>query len=153
MLFRSDQVREVPWKPQPETDDEVVRARFLETGIDGSQVQPAVGLERPYLPRRVYIRADVELAKYGATIGCDGCRMAEAGLPRTRHTEECRARITKAMQDDEAGRLRLQEAEQRKASASGGAEGDPGNKRRRADRKSTRLNSSHSQQSRMPSSA
>ena len=38
-------VRGVPWKPQPETDDDMVRAPFVETGIDGSQVQPAVGLE------------------------------------------------------------------------------------------------------------
>ena len=47
------------------------------------------------LPRRVYIRRAVELAKYGYTDKCIGCQHAKLGLKPADHNEECRARIVR----------------------------------------------------------
>ena len=51
---------------------------------------------------------------YGYTEGCEGCRFQKAGMGERRgHSEECRRRITERMQEDEAGRARIEENEQR----------------------------------------
>jgi len=53
------------------------------------------------VPRRMYIRRDVELAVYGFTDGCPGCDAAKAGLNPVAHTAACRKRIEEAMAADE----------------------------------------------------
>ena len=107
----------LPWRPQPDSDSVEVRARFINTEIDGSLARPIVVNVQEYRPRRVYIRADKELVRYGVTVGCEGCHAAEHGLPRLRHNEECRKRIIEEMKKDEEGRARLEQAEQRRERA------------------------------------
>ena len=45
------------------------------------------------------------LTKYGYTVDCEGCRYKQADFEETRnHSEACRARISEALDGDEAGR-------------------------------------------------
>ena len=60
------------------------------------------------LPRRVYIRGSVELARYGYTDRCIGCQHARLGLMPTDHDEECRARIVRNMTVDDNLNQRVQ---------------------------------------------
>ena len=66
--------------------------------------------------RRVYIRKDVEIKKYGVTVGCPGCIAISAGGPGRDHNEECRTRVEQLMREDAdgGGADRLAEAEARK---------------------------------------
>ena len=61
---------------------------------------PPVG--EPVAPRsrRVYIRRDVEIRKYGVTIGCPGCMAITAGDTAQGHSDECRARIEHKRRSD-----------------------------------------------------
>ena len=79
---------------------------------------PATGGGAPG-PRRVYIRAGVELVKYGRTEGCAGCATAAAGETGRSHSEMCRLRIEEAMKADTGGAIRVEAAE-RKLSVTGG---------------------------------
>ena len=66
--------------------------------------------------RRVYIRRDVEIRKYGVTIGCPGCMVITVGTTAQGHSDECRARIAQKMLEDVTGEgaMRLEEAIRRK---------------------------------------
>ena len=66
--------------------------------------------------RRVYIRRDVEIRKYGVTIGCPGCLAITAVTTAQGHSDECRARIEQKMLEDTTGEgaKRLEEATKRK---------------------------------------
>ncbi|CAJ1372050.1 unnamed protein product [Effrenium voratum] len=66
-----------------------------------------------YVPRGIYIRKDEELAKYGYTGGCDGCEAAKHGLSRKQHSNACRERIVKAMEETAEGKARVERARQR----------------------------------------
>ncbi|CAK0882798.1 unnamed protein product, partial [Prorocentrum cordatum] len=68
----------------------------------------------PAGPRAVYIRKDVEIAKYGLSPGCYGCAAILNGARAQAHSAECRARIEQAMQDDEEAKQRLEDARERK---------------------------------------
>ena len=52
---------------------------------------PPVGEPAGPGARRVYIRRDVEIRKYGVTIGCPGCTAITAGTTAQGHSDECRA--------------------------------------------------------------
>ena len=69
---------------------------------------PTVGEQ---LPRRVYIRRSVELARYGYIYRCIGCQHARLGLKD--HNEECRARIVRHMTADDNLNQRVQIAQDR----------------------------------------
>ena len=57
---------------------------------------------RDFVPRRVYTRP-TDYAKHGYTQGCRGCAWLETQMgPRVGHTEACRARLEKAIADDES---------------------------------------------------
>ena len=63
--------------------------------------------------RRMRISAPM-LEKYGYSEACEGCRFRRAGLGESRnHTEECRSRIEKAMENDDEGRRKTLEQEER----------------------------------------
>ena len=68
------------------------------------------------LPRRVYIREKVEIAKYGMTMGCPGCMAITGGAKPQGHSAECRARIEQRMREDaeSGGAERLEEATKRR---------------------------------------
>ena len=71
---------------------------------------PTVGEQ---LPRRVYIRRSVELARYGYTDRCIGCRHARLGLKPADHNEEGRAKIVRHMTADDNLSQGVQVAQQR----------------------------------------
>ena len=77
---------------------------------------PPVGEPAGPRSRRVYIRRDVEIRKYGVTIGCPGCMAITAGTTAQGHSDECRARIEQKMLEDVTGEgaMRLEEATRRK---------------------------------------
>ena len=58
---------------------------------------------RGYKARRFYIQREVELAKYGFSDDCEGCRVAQLGAEAKPHIEGCRDRIRQAMMNDESG--------------------------------------------------
>ncbi|CAK0838042.1 unnamed protein product, partial [Prorocentrum cordatum] len=89
-----------PLAPIPEAGD--LPPRALRVG------RPPAG------PRAVYIRKDVEIAKYGLSPGCYGCAAILNGARAQAHSAECRARIEQAMQDDEVAKQRLEDARERK---------------------------------------
>ncbi|CAK0885065.1 unnamed protein product [Prorocentrum cordatum] len=89
-----------PLAPIPEAGDLPPRA-------------PRVG-RPPAGPRAVYIRKDVEIAKYGLSPGCYDCAAILNGARAQAHSAERRARIEQAMQDDEEAKQRLEDARERK---------------------------------------
>ncbi|CAK0826156.1 unnamed protein product [Prorocentrum cordatum] len=89
-----------PLAPIPEAGD--LPPRALRVG------RPPAG------PRAVYIRKDVEIAKYGLSPGCYGCAAILNGARARAHSAECRARIEQAMQGDEEAKQRFEDARERK---------------------------------------
>eukprot|EP00972_Heterocapsa_arctica_P092499 13643187-Heterocapsa_arctica.AAC.1 len=70
-------------------------------------------------PRRVYIRAGVELIKYGYTAGCQGCAAARDGRPPLSHSEDCRVRIESEMEKEAAEGVRVERARKRQDDSDG----------------------------------
>ncbi|CAK0856358.1 unnamed protein product [Prorocentrum cordatum] len=109
-----------PWAPVP-TDMEVdevpvaieIRAPVPAPAGDLPPRAPRVG-RPPAGPRAVYIRKDVEIAKYGISPGCHGCAAILNGAWAQAHSAERRARIEQAMQDDEEAKQRFEDARERK---------------------------------------
>ena len=64
------------------------------------------------VPRKVYLTKAI-LNKYGMTDGCVGCTNAAIGGTGIAHSEECRKRIEKAMQEDHEDREKLKESRKR----------------------------------------
>ena len=99
MLFNS--IKGVPWELQTGVEREVVNRVQLDVlaAIPERQApSPTVGEQ---LPRRVFIRRSVDLARYGYTDRCIGCQHARLGLKSADHSEECRARIVRHMTIDD----------------------------------------------------
>ena len=73
--------------------------------------RPAVPVMEPrdHKAWRFCIRREVELAKYGFSDDCEGCRMAQMGAEAKPHSEGCRERIM----NEKVGQQRLYAAEQR----------------------------------------
>ena len=83
-----------------------------QAGVDAELAEiPTNEARAPAATRKMYVRkADVE--KYGNTSGCNGCTAALTGerWPNGRtipHNNECRQRMGKLMENDEAGKSRL----------------------------------------------
>ena len=66
--------------------------------------------------RRVYIKRDVEIRKFGVTIGCSVCMAITVGTTAQEHSDECQARIEQKMLEDVTGEgaMRLEGAIRRK---------------------------------------
>ena len=69
--------------------------------------------KKPFRPRGIYIRRNVELEAYGFTPGCDGCEAARNGLSHKQHSLGCKQRIREEMMKDEAGRRKAAAADAR----------------------------------------
>eukprot|EP00971_Amphidinium_carterae_P347420 6489422-Amphidinium_carterae.1 len=110
-LLRS--VKGTPWmlNPKEEHPRELIVLPGIPMGADADLPPrvPRVELEA----RRVYMRANVELLKYGYTLNCPGCDAARAGLRARARSEDCRRRLEDAMRADTDGTARMQEAEDR----------------------------------------
>lgn len=114
-LFAS--VRGTPWQLDPSVN---TPGRLLEPRAHAGPVvvEEALPDERTeaelmQAARRVYLRRDVELQKYGYSDNCDGCAHARADRSPRPHAVECRLRIVKAMRNDPEGRARLEAATKR----------------------------------------
>ena len=78
----------------------------------GGGVPDSNPVKAPGAPRRVNIRK-ADLQKYGFTAGCVGCQHAQMDLPNRVHTDECRQRVTQAMESDDTNKIRLERAKDR----------------------------------------
>ena len=87
----------VPWEAVPGHPDRELKSKVILPRMEAQAVPEPAELARQV--RRLYINTR-DVLKYGAAAGCEGCRVAVRGESRA-HTEECRARITKAMEDDQ----------------------------------------------------
>ena len=115
-------IRGTPWKPSLAEGE--VRPRVLidaapAVNEDELPVPPEAPL--PGGPRRLYIRANVELKRHGYSPGCGGCAAAQAGLPPMGHSDACRRRIESELRKVPEGRQRLRVAEERARAAAGEA--------------------------------
>ena len=61
--------------------------------------------DRKGSPRRLRLRREIDLQKYGYTEGCAGCEAAKDKKGSSGHTEECRARLEAAIYLDAPGRV------------------------------------------------
>ena len=115
MLFNS--IRGAPWELQSRAEGGVVnRVQWdVQAAVPERQAPPPTVGEQ--LPRRVYIRRSVELARYGYTDRCIGCQHARLGLKPADHNEECRARIVRNMTADDNLSQRVQIAQDRTVEA------------------------------------
>ena len=55
-----------------------------------------------------------DIAKYGATPGCPGCKAIQTNKPAQNHNVQCRTRIEEAITETEEGKVRLTRAILRK---------------------------------------
>ena len=115
MLFNS--IRGARWELQPRAEGVVANRVQLDVhaAVLEREAPPSTAGEQ--LPRRVYIRRSVELARYGFTDRCIGCQHARLGLKPTDHDEECRARIVRNMTVDDNLNQRVQIARDRTVEA------------------------------------
>ena len=95
----------VPWNWRP-SEDAVPGVFFVP---DDPNAVPAAPVERPYMPRNVYIKP-ADLVKFAYTSGCRRCMLMSQGrsIAGISHTSECRERITKLLA--EAGDARVERA-------------------------------------------
>ena len=101
-----DALKGLPWQPVPNSDATDVPAATLRVAADAVVAEadlpePERDVKTTAIPRCVYIRNHVELAKYGYTDGCAGCHKASrevifGGV----HSEACRSKSEKAMKED-----------------------------------------------------
>ena len=121
-LFLS--VRGLPWQldPSVNTPGRLMEPRAHAGPVVADAALPSESTEAELvqMARRVYIRREVELAKYGYSSNCDGCTHAQGDRSPRPHTEECRIRIVQEMQGDPDGRARLQSAAKRGGSPARG---------------------------------
>ena len=108
-------IKGVPWDLQPgvEGEREIVNRVQLDVRAAVPEAQAPPPTAGEHLPRRVYIRRSVELARYGYTDKCIHCQHARLGLKPVDHSEECRARIVRHMTADDDLSQRVQIAQQR----------------------------------------
>ena len=60
--------------------------------------------------RHVYLQRNLELRKYGYSVGCPGCDAARAGSAQRGYVEACRKRIEEAMIADEGSASRVKQS-------------------------------------------
>ena len=111
MLFNS--IRGAPWELLPRAEGGVVSRVQVDVQAATPEKEappPTVGEQ---LPRRVYIKRSVELARYGYTDRCIRCQHARLGLKPADHNEECRARIVRHTTADDNLNQRVQIAQDR----------------------------------------
>ena len=102
----------VPWQPAP--GDDVVENTM--PSLELPVADPEVEIRRPevrekeYVPRRIYLR-EKDFEEFGRTVGCKGCLAKMRGAVHAIHSDACRARMQREMQDE--GRRRVREASER----------------------------------------
>ena len=104
-----------PWKLTPSIapgaaqEDIPVKAAVVQGSVEEDSLPPPIH-PVPSQPRRVYIRKDIELARYGYTDDCPGCMAAALKTKAVGHSAECRARMEREMSAHPEGSIRPGEA-------------------------------------------
>ena len=79
----------------------------------GEHLEAGIQSDKAFAPRRVRLAPD-DFKKYGYTQGCRGCAWIEDGIgARVAHNEKCRDRMEKLLEEDEAGKHRIDRAKDR----------------------------------------
>ena len=122
ILFAS--VTGTPWRMNhtigQAQDDLPVRPVVVRAAAVGPTELPPKVEPEVIGPRRVYIRKEVELQRYGYTPTCKGCEAAKTDKGSQSHTDECRGRIERAMAADPKLSGRVMAAEVRRVDAEAG---------------------------------
>ena len=100
MLEDVQNMKGTPWEPVPGHPDRELKSKVV-VREEPILPPPEPSDEQPTM-RRLYIRKK-DIIKYGATVGCEGCRAVVRGGVSRNHTEECRARIEKAIREEGEG--------------------------------------------------
>jgi len=108
-----NQVQGSPWKLSPTAEsglsqEDIPTRIAVRAQVASHELPGPIGRGADAGPRKVYIRRNVELEKYGRTDGCPGCLAAALDRTAVGHNDECRQRIEQEMSKDEAGQERLQ---------------------------------------------
>jgi len=103
--------RGTPWQLDPSVNTpgrlQEPRAHAGPVAADAALPTTRTEAELAQMTKRVYIRREVELAKYGFSENCDGCAHARGDRSPRPHSEECRLRIVRDLEGDRDGRPRL----------------------------------------------
>ena len=103
-------MRGTPWEMVPSTTATIVEPLLPTAPVPAADDAPPPASKAPAVPvpRQLYIRKDVELAKYGYTEGCLKCTDVREGRPTVApHSAACRARIEAAIRADPASQSRV----------------------------------------------
>ena len=104
-------VKGLPWDHR--RADPAARVRLPAPEVPPEHVlPPPVGEPGGSRSRRVYIKRDVEIRKYGVTIGCPGCMAITSETTAQGHSDECWARIEHKMLEESVQGLMMRAAEQ-----------------------------------------
>ena len=112
-------VRGTPWEPLTQSE-----ARPRQVRVDTASLVPPADLPPPVQEEtakatrtpRVYLRDKVEFEKYGYSPGCPACLALASGSRGPNHTQECRDRITRMMEQDAMLQARLVKSDERRVS-------------------------------------
>ena len=108
-LGKFNEFRGVPWEPVPGREGIEIKAR-INMPRDREPVRPPmVGEEREAVPRRVKITRE-QVRTMGFTVGCQGCRAVNRGLPAVIHSEECRKRMEEQLREQSDNNLERAES-------------------------------------------
>ncbi len=116
-----DRMMGTPWRMRPQRPEDLDAAVQVELPEvePGMRLMPAIAGHEA-IPRNLYVkRSDVE-GQY--TPGCEGCNAIQVGLPPRAHSSECRTLVQQRLEQTEEGRLRIEKAKKRKATAPVGAD-------------------------------
>jgi len=94
----------VPWEPVPGSESSEVRSRVRLPETPNEFIEPARTREVESVPRRHWITRE-DVREFGMTPGCPGCRNANAGGRAVKHTETCRERMRRELEQREDPRL------------------------------------------------
>ena len=105
-------IKGAPWGPVPGDEEEEVPIviRLGDETIIPQRQRKQEGEE--HRTNRMYIKRE-DIAEYGATAGCPGCRAIRLGQTAQRHTEECMRRLTEEIAKTTQGKRRQEQAEER----------------------------------------
>ena len=118
-----DEIKGFPWKFKPDDREAGFPAVPLQVGaVPPPIARPTESPPRPQ--RKMYVlKADIE--KHGPTDECVACtRLFLGERSKDPHSDKCRERIQKLMEEDDAGRAHLEEYKWRRAEQEATAE-DP----------------------------
>ena len=107
-------VNGTPWKPYLYSEDDQLLSRAPAPAVvdDPSNPKRICEVDKEAVPRSFSIQRKY-LVNHGYTPGCQGCYAAANDRTHKPHTPGCRARIAKALMDDEAEAHRIIDARER----------------------------------------